>query len=287
MIIRKDINDNIEIVSGISAEGYTVAKGNNGKNYVLKDTVGSDILHAAEGNSKTGKAINFNLPIEYTCLHTCECYTTGACYACGGCYQFAINQAGYTENYNFYKNSSTEVFCNTLQLAINSIGYKLFRYFTIGDIPDYRFIDCMVKLAKDNPDVKFWSYTKKYTLVNIWIKEHGVLPDNLVIIFSHWLNNDGTYFPMDNPYNLPTSEFIPLGKEELKEKVTHVCPCSDPTINATCETCDKPCYSLKHGESMALLEHSTSRTKARDKAIKTEKEKLKKAEKAAKKTSKK
>ena len=74
---------------------------------------------------------------------------------------------------------------------------------------------------------------------------------------------------------MPTSEFIPLGKEELKDTVTHICPCSDPSVNVTCATCDHPCYTLKQGESMALLEHSTKRTKKRDKEIRTAKKALK------------
>ena len=134
----------------------------------------------------------------------------------------------------------------------------------------------MVKIAIDNPGIKFWSYTKKYSIVNKWINANGDLPENLVIIFSHWMNCDGSYFPMNNPHNLPTSEFIPFGREELKETVTHICPCSDPSVVATCATCDHPCYKLCKGESMALLEHSTKATKQRDKDIKAAKASLKK-----------
>lgn len=163
----------------------------------------------------------------------------------------------------------------SFQLVIDLTGCKLWRYFTCGDIADSRFLQVMVRLAENNPSVKFWSYTKKYEIVNNWIAKNGKLPQNLRIIFSHWLNDDGSYFPMSNPYNLPTSEFIPLGREDLVKTVTHVCPCSDPSVVATCATCDHPCYDLMEGQSMALLEHSTSRTKARDKAIKAEKQKVK------------
>lgn len=257
-------------------EFYNVEKGPNGKNYVTRDSVCSDILHVAEGNTKTGtKVVNFNLSIEYTCNHDCECYKEGLCYAEGGCYLYANNQAIYTENYNFIKNSTNEEILTAWQLALDYYGYKLWRYFTCGDIPFFRFFECMVEFAKRNPDVKFWSYTKKYYIVNKWIDENGELPENLTIIFSHWLNSDGTYYPMDNRHNLPTSEFIPFGMEKLAEKVTHICPCSDPTVKATCATCDHACYSLKNGESMALLEHSTKATKARDKAIKEAKKALK------------
>jgi hypothetical protein len=86
---------------------------------------------------------------------------------------------------------------------------------------------------------------------------------------------------MDNPYHLPTSEFIPLGREELVKWVTHVCPCSDPNVIAKCENCEHPCYELKHGESMALLEHSTTETRKRDSEIKMAHEELKKGMKTA------
>ena len=181
---------------------------------------------------------------------------------------------------NFYNNSTLEQFVCALQFAINEIGYKLFRYFTCGDIPNSRFVDCMVQLAKNNPDIEFWSYTKKYNICNKYVSEYGgsiekAFPKNLVIIFSHWLNENGTYYPMENPYNFPTSEFIPLGKEELAKEATFICPCSDPSVNVTCETCENKCYRLQPGQKQALLEHSTSATKERDKALKQAKKALK------------
>lgn len=275
MLIRKTENG-LEVITNQIRDSYQVAKGSNGKNYVVKESVCSDILHVNEGNTKTGeKCINYNFPIEYTCKHDCECYKNGTCYAESGCYLFANNQANYSENYNFYKANDKETFVNALQLAINTFKFNLFRYFTCGDIPNVNFIDCMVKLAINNPGIKFWSYTKKYNLVNSWIDNNGQLPENLTIIFSHWLNTDGTYYPMNNKYNLPTSEFIPYGKEGLAKAVTHICPCSDPTVKATCATCDHACYNLKCGQSMALLEHSTKQTKERDKAIKAAKDSIK------------
>jgi hypothetical protein len=288
MIIRK-LNGNVEIIEGrTEKEAYSIDKGSNGKNYCVKETVSSDYLNIPdEGNSKTGKnVLVYNVSIEYTCDHRCECYKESLCYAENGCYNFANNQMKYSENYNYFKNCTEEEFVQSLQLAIDKTGYKLFRYFTCGDIINYSFINCMVKLAENNPSVKFWSYTKKYFLVNTWIDCHpeyqknvletGKILPNLTIIFSHWLNQDGTYFPMNNPYDLPTSEFIPYGKEELAEKATFICPCSDPTVNVTCETCEFGCYNLLKGQSQALKEHSTKQTKERDKAIKAAKQSIKK-----------
>lgn len=246
-----------------------VEKGSNGRSFVTVDSV-SPIFHAVSGNSKTGETVgNYNLPIEYTCDHRCECYKECKCYAENGCYCFTSNQASYTENYLFYKLNTIETVAKNISDYIKENGFSLFRYFTCGDIPEEKFLRIMIRVALKNPSVRFWAYTKRYHIVNRFVAENGLtaIPENLVIIFSHWLNENGTYFPMNNPYNFPTSEFIPYGREELKETVTHVCPCSDPTVKATCATCDHPCYKLRHGESMALLEHSTSQTKERDTMI--------------------
>lgn len=263
-------------------KGYVIKKGNNGVNCVTLNSVSSVFCSISEGNDKTGKnVINFNLPVEFTCNHLCECYKNKVCYACSGCYLWGNNQSKYSENLNYFNSVSSDEFIATVQIAIDEFKYNLFRFFTCGDIPNKRFLSCMVKIAENNPDIRFWSYTKKYSIVNGWIDENGSLPENLVIIFSHWLNDDGSFFPMDNKHNLPTSEFIPLGKEHLKDNVTHICPCSDPSVVKTCATCDHPCYTLKNGESMALLEHSTGRTATRDAEIRKSHETLKKAAKKA------
>lgn len=262
----------------------TVMRGANGHNYVTRESVPA-VFHCTDGNGKTGPAGNYNIAIEYTCDHRCECYKTGKCYACNGCYNYTSNQIQYSENYNYYRENSAETLAGKIIEYIDEKKLSLFRYFTCGDVPGPKFIDAAVLAAEKRPAVKFWFYTKRYHIVNSWVDVHGIdaIPNNLVIIFSHWLNDDGTYFPMNNPYKFPTSEFIPAGREELIETVTHICPCSNPDIVATCATCEHPCYSLKHGESMALLEHSTSRTRARDKAIKESKNALKAAAKKARK----
>ena len=257
-------------------------QGENGKTFVPLKSVTGNYFHISEGNEKTGPAWNYNLSIELTCNHNCECYLKGVCYACSGCYCFIHNQMMYSENVAYLKNHSVAEILTTFQMAIDSNkNIRLFRFFTCGDIPNTRFVDIMAGVARNNPGMKFWAYTKKYAIVNKWIDENGRLPESLVILFSHWLNSDGSYYPMENPHNLPTSEFIPIGQEHLSETVTHICPCSDPNVIANCANCEHACYTLKTGQSMALLEHSTKATKTRDKALKTAKKELKKATKKA------
>lgn len=256
---------------------YVIKKSENGLNYISCFDVPENIHVTKQGNSKTGKPVgSYNFPVEQSCNHKCECYKDATCYACGGFYQMPDNMNSYAENLAFFLKNDNKTFCDTFCENLKKNGNKKFRYFTIGDILNSRFFECMIENARRMPNVKFWSYTKKYSIVNNWCDKNGIenFPENLTIVFSHWLNKDGSYFPMKNPYNFPTSEFIPYGKEYLAETVTHICPCSNPDVLATCDTCDHPCYELKHGESMALLEHSTKQTKQRDKEVKAAHKKL-------------
>ncbi len=261
--------EGMNMTSAAKTRPYIVAVGSNGKKYVKKESVDA-IFHMTDGNSKTGRCGNYNLPIEYTCDHNAPCYKDGVCYAENGCYMFASNQAGYSENLNYFNACTDKEFADSVAWYLMKEKLSLHRWFTCGDIPNARFLSCMCMIAEMMPNVEFWSYTKKYRLVNQFCDDNGgrsAIPSNLKIIFSHWMNDDGSYYPMDNPYNFPASEFIPLGREDLAATVTHICPCSDPTVTATCATCDRPCYRLADGESMALMEHSTNRTKDRDKAL--------------------
>lgn len=289
MATNKNLYISINPVSGTITEHVVTNErktGQNGRAYVDWKTVSPNYLHISSGNDKVGKVVCFNLPIESTCDHRCECYTTKKCYACSGCYMFTRNQRLYAENYAFYKAHTSEEFTSAFcELLHRYPQIKKCRFFTCGDIADTRFLECMVEIAKNNPDIKFWAYTKKYIICNMYVRKHGesiekAIPSNLKIIFSHWLNDDGTYFPMMNPYHFPTSEFIPLGMEG-KIKVTHVCPCSDPDSLEKCDDCKHPCYELEEGQSMGLQEHSTQRTKTRDKETKKAKEALKKSKKVA------
>lgn len=250
----------------------TTRTGKNGYKYIpFNDNAVQAILHlSTSGNTKTGPVAAFNLPVEQTCDHRCECYTTGACYACGGFYQYKSNQFIYAENLKYFLSVSSDQFVSDMVKEIIKSGLRIFRWFTCGDIVNGRFLECMIEIARKLPFVTFWTYTKKYTIVNKWIDKNGLenIPGNLTIIYSHWLNSDGSYFPMNNPYNMPTSEFIPYGMEDLLKTVDHVCPCSDPDIFVNCVNCPNPCYKLKNGQSMALCEHSTPATRQRDKMLK-------------------
>ena len=267
-------------------ETFPVRVGENGFKFIdIKDV--QPVLHIVAGNTKTGKEVScYGHSIELTCNHAVECYmkkdgTPGNCYGLHGLYNMPSNQEYIAENFKFFKVYGREIMAKAIIEKIVKGKFEYHRWFTVGDIPNFEFLQMMIDIANALPSVKFWGYTKKYNLVNRYVKEHGdsvsCIPENLVIIFSHWMNDDGSYFPMNNPYHFPTSEFIPVGMEYLTEEIDHICPCSDPSQFKTCANCDNPCHGLTYGMSMALLEHSTAASKERDSIIKKAHNAIKKA----------
>lgn len=274
---------------------YPVQESGEGVKYVHINDV-DEKVSLMIGNDKVGQNVFcYNTSIWYTCRHDCECFkgyidengvqVKPPCYAQSGLYMIPDNQAKYTANYKFTLNhTAQELAIELLMIMKSNPNIKKFRWFTCGDFTS-KVLEAAVIIAKARPDVEFWAYTKKYQLVNRYCYEHGgraAIPANLVIVFSHWLNHDGTYFPMVNIYKFPTSEFIPVGMEVKLSKVTYICPCSDPSILANCCTCEHPCYKLQDGQSMALVEHSTKASAARDKETRAAHKALKEAAKAAK-----
>lgn len=250
----------------------------NGFKTILTNEVQAK-LHITDGNSKTGNCGAYGHSIGETCRHDCECFTKKKCYGMNGFYLFMSNQLYLAENLKYFRTYGPEGMRKAINETLAKKKYQAFRWFTVGDIVNMAFLQMMIDIAKDNPNIEFWAYTKKYLLVNAYCLKYGVnsIPSNLKIIFSHWLNEDGSYLEMLNPYEFPTSEFIPYGMEYLADNVTYICPCSDPNTFKTCINCDHPCYRLEHGQSMALLEHSTTVTKTRDALISKAHKAIKKA----------
>lgn len=282
-----------------SGRTYYLTIANNGLKYVnptIEDGA-IPVLHLPNGNTKTGNKniLTYGHVIPLSCDNTCECYTERICYGCSGNYvMYPVNQLYLADNMLYLKTYGYNAMADAIIEEINRTHCKFFRWFTVGDVTTIDFLKMMVKVGKSCPAVKFWGYTKKYMIVNHFIEKymHGDAETFLNytgLIFSHWRNKDGSYFRMINPYNMPTSEFIPYGMESEAENANHICPCSNPDVVENCITCSNPCYELKIGQSMALLEHSTPVTAARDKAVRAAHKAIidstKPAKKAAKKAS--
>lgn len=195
----------------------------------------------SKGNNKIGNTLNVSLAPVITCPNCSKCVAY--------CYDIKAVM--------LYKNVLDARAKNTALLMTNRSAYfeqirselkkrkknKCFRWHVSGDIIDMDYFDNMVKIAKDFPDFRFWTYTKSYWFVNAWCKENGKenIPDNLSVMFSYW---EG--LPMDNPYNFPEFRVVLKGQNK-PENVKWCC--------GNCNVCIRNCSHCVKGETTYCMEH--------------------------------
>ena len=199
----------------------------------------------SNGNTKIGKTMNVS--IGYT-----GCIESGAFIVCGGsCYSVrdmvrhpnsviparAKNQAlAEYDRDNFFEQIKTKMSRRRKNFY--------FRWHVAGEIIDYDYFCCMVEIAKEFPNFKIWTYTKRYDIVNKYCAENGgraAIPENFNIMFSAWPGLN-----MANPYNFPRFEFIPKTENNLPHKFT--CP-------GNCDYCKKHNTGCIAGVSTNCREH--------------------------------
>lgn len=196
-------------------------------------------ISLSHNNSKTGPMCN-NLALPTTtCREDAPCKKSG-CYCMKGTQAFANVVGAYTRNLRLYNENHAD-FWEQVKFKLKHRPFPLFRFFDAGDIPDYEFFCGMINLSREFPNVKFMSFTKKYSIVNEWIDKNGDLPENFNIIFSAWHLG----WKVENPHNLPVA-YVDFADKTLNPefpKGTTGCPNQqDKTI--TCSICQK-CWNKK------------------------------------------
>ena len=190
-------------------------------------------------NSKTGSCCNNLAFPTCTCREDAPCKASG-CYCMKGRQAMCNVVAAYVRNLMIYNNDHDD-FWDQVKFKIKHNPLPLFRWFDAGDILDYEFFCGMVDLAKEFPNIRFMSFTKKYDIVNEWIVMNGELPNNLNIIFSAWHIG----WKVNNPYGMPVA-YVDFKDQTLNPqfpKGITGCPNqSDKTI--TCSMCQK-CWNKK------------------------------------------
>lgn len=124
------------------------------------------------------------------------------------------------------------------------ISYRYFRWHAAGDMIDEQYFEGMVDLAKALPYTSFLAFTKKFNIVNDYIKSNKVIPDNLHIVFSAW----GDDFKVDNPFEFPVAHV------RFKDKDNKNIPDTAVECSGDCTNCLQ-CWKIKHGESVVFNKH--------------------------------
>lgn len=103
----------------------------------------------------------------------------------------------------------------------------------------------MVAIAKEFPNIRFLAYTKKFELVNTYLKKGYRIPKNLRVLFSNWDKD----FKVENPYNRPMTyvNFKDSNRNPEIPTKGFVCP-------GSCENCKK-CWHLTKSQSVIFNQH--------------------------------
>ena len=184
---------------------------------------------------------------------------SGSCFGCcsdckSNCY--AVNDAKRFHNTTIKSQGENTLlarhdrqrFFDDVQRFLDYNMVAAVRIHSSGEYLNYDYFLQWIEIAKNNPSVIFYSYTKRYNFIEKYLDSGATFPDNFVVNVSIWKNN------YNNPYNL--QEFIYDDGSEDLTNVVH-CPASDRNGNKTGVTCAscRMCLKLQPGKKIAVYAH--------------------------------
>lgn len=217
-------------------------------------------------NGKLGHVGNFSMTPIDSCPKGVPC--GGDCYA-KKCYdQYPDCKEAWDKNFKLMK-EHPDWLVSDMDMFFMTDGRKMdkFRWQVSGDLIDANQLLLVNQIARNNPNVTFWLYTKNIDLL------HGFSPaKNLVVIISAW--NDWKLDEIEKLHkDFPVAYFDDWNHKDLipKDEDAFICPCADDKSEDVvddrhCETCKThserkgvtgthPCYMLQPGESLIFRKH--------------------------------
>ena len=166
-------------------------------------------ISLVNGNSKLGKGIwCFNtLPGDRPLVNSTRGLLTNISGTCGGCCEACIHKCYAVRDAKLHFNTCIPAWSrNTLIARHNVDGMfkqlkegliknkaKVLRFHSAGEIINYNYLLHMVKLAVELPKIQFYCYTKRFDLIDRYLKEFKNFPKNFVVNISVWHNNIKDY----------------------------------------------------------------------------------------------
>lgn len=197
-------------------------------------------IKISPGNTKMGAIPSVSLPAVVTC-RPCECHQK--CYAKKLERLRPSVRAAYAHNLNILQ-TDANTYWREVEGAIKM--NRFFRFHVSGDIPDGMYFRKMVEIASRNLHCQILCFTKRYQIVNTFLRTGVTLPQNLHIIFSGWPNLE-----MDNPFHLPEAHV--LFKDGTTQARPDAVKCAG---NCTeCAKTDCGCWTLHRGQQVVFHEH--------------------------------
>lgn len=201
----------------------------------------SKIVSISYGNNKMGKIPSVSLLPILTCPARCNGTCGDKCYAKKLAILRPSVMKAYARNTAIFMARPLDFFRAVERVMATS---KLFRFHVSGDIPNGSYLTMVAHLANCHPFCKVLMFTKRYELVNDFIRYNGSIPSNLKILFSGWTN-----LKPENPYNLP--ETTVYAKDEDFRPEWKACGgnCLDCALHCG------GCWDAKSGETVAFKIH--------------------------------
>lgn len=163
------------------------------KEEVKAGTVNS--VSISKGNTKMGAVPSVSLLPFLTCPDRCAKTCGSDCYAAKIANMRTSVLKSYARNTALLM-LKPDLYWQGVKYAV--AGCRFFRFHVSGDILNGKYFDKMVETARENTHCEILAFTKRFEIVNAWIKANGDLPENLHILFSGWESMK----PI-NPYKQP------------------------------------------------------------------------------------
>lgn len=203
---------------------------------------GKDIrVRISNSNSKMGAVASVSTLPLITCPSCCIKTCGKKCYA----KKLALLRPSVLRSYAI---NTAMSLCNPMeywnQVSKAAGAFRYFRFHVSGDIIDDVYFSMMIGVAQENPNTQFLCFTKRYSIVNKYIENHGALPSNLHILFSGWQG-----LKPDNPYNLPETNVFTCEDDFNDDwKV-----CGGNCFNCACRGVG--CWQAQAGDTIAFKIH--------------------------------
>lgn len=185
-------------------------------------------ITVSNGNIKLGYVPSISLPPIKSCRKNAPC--SKDCYALKSYRLYPSVRKAWNKNLDTYNKDNSFYFeCLSSWLKIKQP--KFFRFHISGDIPDIEYLERVVITAAGFENIKFLIFTKRYDIVNKYLRYGQTIPGNLSIVFSAWPG-----LRLNNPYKFPVA-YMQDGNEK---RVNNAIECP-----GNCESCGM-CWGLKN-----------------------------------------
>jgi len=203
---------------------------------------GKDVrVRISNNNSKMGNVTSVSTLPFLTCPACCHDTCGKKCYAA----KFANLRPSVLKSYAI--NTAIALYKPIeywKQVSAAACAVRYFRFHVSGDIINRAYFENMIAVVNDNPKTEFLCFTKNYKVVNNYIDDGGVIPENLHILFSGWDNLEPV-----NPHDMPETNVFKT-EDDMRDnwKV-----CGGNCFNCACRGVG--CWQAKRGDVIAFKLH--------------------------------